>query len=221
MPLPLAATLIPAVAQAGMGIYQMYKGAKQADQAQAMQQDYVIPQEIYDTLTTAEIQALEGMPAEQKAQFVQNIERSASQGIGALQDRRAGVAAIPALVQNQNDAYMNLATQDAVARQANIDRLQAARGQMAGYLDKQYDLNVFQPYMAQLESAQSMKGAGMQNIYGALGSGANQVQGYSFLQDIYGQKPTMPITPSEIVLDPVKKQVLQTEQEGLPSPYKK
>lgn len=177
-------------AQAGTGIYQMYKGAKQAQQAEDMYKDYTIPQEIYDTLSSAEIQALEGLPAAQKAQYIQNINRSTQSGLNALKDRKSSLSGVEGIYRNEQDAYGNLLAQDAMARQQNQANLQGVRNNMAGYQDKSYDMNVLQPYMAMMQSAEGMKGAGMQNIIGTLKSGSQMSQDNRFLQDILGQQKT-------------------------------
>ena len=71
MALPLALTLAPAVIQTGTGIYQAVRG-NQLRNSMDMP-TYEIPQEILDSLTDAQIQALRGMPAEQKQQYLNNI----------------------------------------------------------------------------------------------------------------------------------------------------
>ena len=178
--------------QAGTGIYQMYKGAQQAKQAEAMRQDYQIPQEIYDTMTAAEIQAAEGMPAAQKAEFIQNLQGSTQSGINALQDRSSAASGVEGVLRNEQNSFMNLASQDSAVKQANQANLQAVRQNMAGYVDKQFQTNVTDPVNALNASATAMKGAGMQNVAGVLGSGASMSQDNQMLQDILGNNNVAP-----------------------------
>ena len=54
----------------------MYKGNKLAKEAEAMRQDYKTPQVIEDSLTNAQIRALEGMPAAMKTQYIGRATRT-------------------------------------------------------------------------------------------------------------------------------------------------
>ena len=61
-------------------------------------------------------------------------------------------------------------------RQANQNNLQGVQQNVAGYRDREYDINVLQPYMAKLGAAEAMKGAGLQNVGTVLGSSAEMSQ---------------------------------------------
>ena len=88
MALPLALSLAPAAIQTGMGIYQTC--ARVIRLRNSMDRpNYEIPQEILDSLTDAQIQALRGMPAEQKQQYVDNVMRSQQASLDAMGDRKA------------------------------------------------------------------------------------------------------------------------------------
>ena len=96
MALPLALTIAPAAIQTGTGIYQAVRG-NQLRNSMDMP-TYEIPQEILDSLTDAQIQALRGMPAEQQTalEAYRNMlsmdaqQRQANEK--ALQDTRGVVA---------------------------------------------------------------------------------------------------------------------------------
>lgn len=191
-------------AQTGAGVYQMYKGNKLAKEAEAMQQDYKTPQVIEDSLTNAQIRALEGMPAEMKAQYIQNLQNSTQSGINALSDRKASISGVEGLLRNEQGSYMNLASQDASMKQANQDNLQGVQQNVASYKDREYDLNVLQPYMAKLAAAAAMKGAGLQNVSTVLGSAAEMSQNKQLLNDIYGQNKQ---TKEQTTVDPVNTQI--------------
>lgn len=176
--------------QAGTGLYQMYKGNKLAKEAEAMQQDYKTPQVIEDSLTNAQIRALEGMPAEQKAELLQNIENSSQSGIKALKDRKAGISGVELINRTEQDSYLNLASQDASMKLGAEANLQGVQQNYAGYKDKEYDINVLQPYMAKLGAGKDMKGAGMQNAFNTANSAAQIASQRQIYQDILGQNKT-------------------------------
>ena len=73
MALSAVLSAIPAVVQAGTGIYQAYQGNKLANSME--RPDYSIPQEVLDNLTDSQIQALRGLPEEQRQQYMENIMR--------------------------------------------------------------------------------------------------------------------------------------------------
>lgn len=163
------------------GIYQTIKGNKLAKNN--IRPTYQVPDEIKSKLTNAQMMALEGLPAEQKQEYINDLQRSANFGLSALNDRQAGLAGLGSLVQNQNDAYSNLLSQDAAARQANQRYAGEVQSEMAGYKDRAFDYNKVQPYQEKAAAARSLMGAGIQNIQGGLG-GLTDTLGQS--QDIAG-----------------------------------
>jgi len=175
-PLTLTSVVAPMALQTGLGIYQQAKGARMA--AQAERPEYEIPQEIYENLSQSELMALEGLPAEQKKEFVDNIQRGIQAGMRGLKDRSAGLAGIGGLVQQQMDQYRNMFSQDAAQRINNIATLQNNRNTMATYRDKEFKTNELDPYMNQVAAAEAMKGAGLQNIMGGVSAGSNTYLDY-------------------------------------------
>ena len=169
MPLPLLAA-IPAAVQLGTGIYQTYQGNKLANSME--RPDYSIPQEVLDNLTDSQIQALRGLPEEQRQQYMDNIMRSAQTSISALGDRKGGLAGMSGVQQQQNDAYKNLLSIDAQKREENERNLQATRNTVAGYRDKEFQTNEMKPFEDTMAAATGMQGAGIQNIMGGVTSGA-------------------------------------------------
>jgi len=165
-----ALSAIPAVVQAGTGIYQTYQGNKLANSME--RPDYSIPQEVLDNLTDSQIQALRGLPEEQRQQYMDNIMRSAQTSISALGDRKGGLAGMSGVQQQQNDAYKNLLSMDAQKREENERNLQATRNTVAGYRDKEFQTNEMKPFEDTMAAATGMQGAGIQNIMGGVTSGA-------------------------------------------------
>jgi hypothetical protein len=154
--------------QSAYGISQMIKGNKMAKSNQ--RPDYQIPQEIQANMNDAQRMALEGLPTEQKQQYINNIQRSQQFGLSAMSDRKGGLAGLSDLTQTANDSYNNMLSQDAAARQGNQRQLMAQRGEMAGYKDKAFELNKLNPFYEKAKAAAALKGAGNQNLWGGIGT---------------------------------------------------
>jgi hypothetical protein len=162
---------------AGLGIYQYAKGQQEQDANK--RPEYQIPKEISDNLSQAQMMALEGLPAEQKQQYIQNIQRSSNFGLRAISSRKGGLAGVAGLVQNQNDASANLLSQDAAARQQNQRFAMQEGNTMANYKDQAFKINKLNPYYEKTAESQALLGAGIQNIAG----GIRQGEGAAMLSD--------------------------------------
>lgn len=141
---------------------------------------YEIPPEIAQNLSQAQQQALQGLPEEQKQQYISNLQRSSAYGLSQLGSRKAGLSGIAAINQNQNDAYGNLLAQDSAARMQNQQQLYGQRQNMADYKTQAFQFNKVDPYYETLARSEALKGAGIQNIgnsfqiaAGKQGSGEN------------------------------------------------
>jgi len=168
-----AGSAIGGALQTGYGLYQTIKGSRLAKKAAAMDATYQIPQEIKDKLSASQLMALEGLPADQKKQYIDNLQRNAMFGLNAMGDRKAGLTGLSTLVQNQNDAARNLLSMDAQARQQNQIRLGQTQSEMAGYRDKVFDINKYRPKVDATNQANAMLGAGERNLYGGLSTMAD------------------------------------------------
>jgi hypothetical protein len=73
--------------------------------------------------------------------------------------------------QQAQDAATNLLSMDAQAKISAEEKLQGVRGQMADYKDKEWETNEMNPYLASMQSAEGMTGAGLQNIMGGVQAG--------------------------------------------------
>lgn len=128
--------------------------------------EYTIPKEITRSQKMAEMAATEGLPSQQYNQATQNIQRQQNRSIAASADRRGGLMMLPALQQQANDALLGLDVADAQARLNNQKTLYSVSGQTSKYKDKAFDINQMQPYQQQYQYAQSLLGAGNQNLLG-------------------------------------------------------
>ena len=173
MPFTIAAVAIGAV-QVGMGIYQTYKGNQLAKNN--IRPKYEIPDVIKQQLNTAELQAIEGLPEQQRQNYIDNMLQQYTTAISASNDRRGGLSSIASLQNSMNDSNKNLLAMDAQARQNNINSLQNTRSNYAGFIDKRYEQNQLNPFMEKAQAAQAMKGAGMQNIMSGVKGAVSSAQ---------------------------------------------
>jgi hypothetical protein len=149
-----ATTTLGAV-QMGIGMYKQKHNKRPT---------YEIPEEIKQNLTQAQQDALQGLPEEQKQQFLTNIQRNSAQSLAAGSSRKGGLAGISAINQNQNDSYGSLMAADSQARMQNKQQLYGARQTMADYRDQAYQINKSNPFYENTASNNAMIGAGMQNM---------------------------------------------------------
>ena len=152
--------------QAAMGVGQAVAGFIQKKNLTRPQ--YHIPPEIEKNMSEAELMSYYGMPDAQKAEYMQNIQRSTQGALRGISDRKGGIGAVSVAQQTQQDAYMNLLSADVQQRMQNIQTAQSMRQTMAQYRDKAFEINEMQPYEQKYAEAQSLIGAGMQNFMGGL-----------------------------------------------------
>lgn len=157
-----ATAQIPFIGKQVFGYHQYLKGLKQKEGL--VRPEYEIPQEVQQNLTQAQLMALEGLPAEQKRQYIQNIQRSMTSNLAALTGRKAGLVGVSGLAQTEADAYGNLLGMDAQARQANQQQLMQQRALMGDQKALQWQINQMQPYLQSYGEAQGLIGAGTQNM---------------------------------------------------------
>lgn len=125
---------------------------------------YEIPAEIQQNLNQAQNAALQGLPEEQKQQYLSNLQRGTAQSLASSGSRRGGLAGIASINQNQNDAYANMLAMDSQARQQNQNQLYGMRQNMADYKDQAWQINKSNPYYEATAQNNAMIGAGMQNM---------------------------------------------------------
>ncbi len=162
-------TLIGGVVGAGVGLY----GAYTQNEADDNRPKYEIPSEIKANLSQAQQQALQGLPEEQKAQFIKNMQRQTAYGLGQASSRKAGLIGISGMNQQNNDALENLSVADAQARMANQDKLSGARSQMADYKGQEFQINQENPYYEGKAQQQAQRGANLDSINNAVNTGVN------------------------------------------------
>jgi hypothetical protein len=145
-----------------------------------------IPQEVIANLTQAQVQALEGMPEEQRNLFLQDMQRSQQQAVRGLSDRRAGIAGIPQLYQGELDSLNRLAMEDSRMRLQNLNNLTAQRAEMGRQRDTQFQLNEYEPFLNKMRMAEGLIGSGMQNAMGGITDSSKMLMDYSMLDEYNG-----------------------------------
>lgn len=166
------------LAIAGVGMYQANKSKKEAKKAlDALKQpEYIIPQELKDNLSDAENRTLEGLPAEQKQEFVKNLDRNSVANLKASSDRKGGLMGLQAQTSAANDAYTNLVSMDAAAiqkdKQLKKTEVNNARITMANAKDKSQGIDQAN-YQAELTGIQGDLQAAKQNQNNAMMSMVN------------------------------------------------
>lgn len=169
--LPLAAIpLAVSALQAGAGAIQAAKGKKKL--RGLSRPEYSIPEEVRKNLAVAEQEATYGMDAASKQVATQGIDRTMAASLYGAGTRKAGLAGMGGVVQAGSDAFSNLAAIDQAERARKKAAAMSARSEMAGYKDKEFEVNKMQPYEMGVEEAQSLIGAGMQNVMGGLQTAA-------------------------------------------------
>ena len=129
---------------------------------------YQIPKEFEQNLAQAENMARVGMPSEQYNLAGTNIQRGTQAGLRQLGRMSNPFAGIAGLQRGQNDAFAQLDAQNAATRRQNMLGAMGARSQLAGQKLAQQQYGQ-QRYMDQVNQANALMGAGMQNQGSAIG----------------------------------------------------
>jgi hypothetical protein len=175
---------IPAAVKTGTGIAQYLQGRKALRNTKRPMRE--IPREVIANLNQAQVQALEGMPEEQRNLFIQDMQRGQQQAVRGLSDRRAGIAGIPQLYQGELDSLNRLAMQDSAMRLQNQNLLTAQRAEMGRQRDTQFQLNEYEPFLNKMRMAEGLIGSGMQNAMGGITDASKMLMDYSMLDEYNG-----------------------------------
>ncbi len=170
-PIAAGAQALTGLIQGIYGITQFHKGQQLAKQNPFPNE--AIPEAILRNQKLSELYANTGLPGAQYEQGRQNIARQENQIISASNDRRGGLAVLPQVQQNANDATLNLDVANANARrQAQQQQIQQ-NNVLGTWQDKVWGWNKQQKFIQQAAAARALMGAGTQNEFG----GADRVIG--------------------------------------------
>ena len=195
-PVGLGLGALSTIGQGIAGIFQASKAKKMLKQLQ--DPGYRIPKGFYKNLAQSEQLARTGMPMEQYNLARQNIDRTVSGGTRALSRSSNPSAGVASLVRAGIEGGLNLDAQNAAVRRQNILQAMGARRELAGQeLAKQQYAQ--QRYMNAVNQANALRGAGMQNVAGAIGGVAN----LAGIGSIYGSKggsqgSSSPFSPQQL-----------------------
>ena len=122
-----------------------------------------MPSEIVENQNIARRDAATGLPSEQYANAMKNIQRQQLAALRGANDRRAGGGLIGGIQAGTNDALLNLDAEDARMKLDNQGKLIAANNTAAGWKSKLFDSNVRDKYIRDYNYAMGLKGAGNEN----------------------------------------------------------
>src|SRR3972149_6619012 len=166
----------------GIKWYQGNKQKKAGEQAlkSLVKPTYQIPEELKQNLKESELRALEGLPTEQKIEYVRNIERNQQQSLWGASQLKSGLMGIQSSTSQATDAYTNLVSIDAAQRAANEAIVQRNRAALADARDREFGV-IDGRYQQSLASGQAMIGAGLQNQMQAMDTaGSIAMEGTGF-----------------------------------------
>lgn len=129
-----------------------------------------VPQEEIENQNLARQQAATGLPSEQYANAMKNIQRSQLMAIRGAHDRRGGLGLIGGIQQGTNDATLNLDVADAKQKLANQNNLMNVNNRLSTWKDKVWQNNVRDKYNRDRSYAMGLIGSGNQNISSGLDS---------------------------------------------------
>lgn len=156
--------------QAGVGIWQMFKGSEAGD---VERPEYQIPKEATEMLGIARQNANADMPGYQQA--ISNLQQSdATQYSRASESAGSGSDLLGYLSQRgvtSNRALNQLSAQNAAFKIGQQDKYKQALMAYSGMRDKEFDVNEMQPYMDAMRTSSVMTEGGIQNIFGGISGG--------------------------------------------------
>lgn len=156
-------------------IYQGILGMNQNDQANKVspgaRPKYEIPSAEKAALDLQRMLASSNMPGYAGAK--EDIEAGGANAL--LQTLKSSNPNVSQMYKNQTDALRDLSGDNAAFRERQLEGLTNKLSEYAGYQEKEFDINKMQPYNYALQQSMDLKDASNQNIYGALGQGAESL----------------------------------------------
>jgi hypothetical protein len=207
-PLSLGLGIAGSAAKGITGAAQYFKGKNLLKNLE--RPTYEIPEEIAKNMSIAEKMALQGLPEEQKRDFIENLNRQAGATLSGFTSRKAGLTGLTDLADTQSRAFKSLMVEDAAAKQANQLAAMQQRNVMASYRDKAFEYNKAQPYEDKLAEGQALQGAGMQNIFG----GIDEAAGTALMAGLTDDRSAEDTTDSTSGYDPYAMSLLSQKVQG-------
>ncbi len=157
--------LIPYLYQAVTGIAQ---SEDSKDELKNLKRPtYKTPSEVTQALTLSKREFSDPRFAGQ-AQLEAQVQQNASQALETAQRRGSGMQNVAGIVAANNQAAQDIGAEAARQQRGDLQDYQNMLQLMAGYKDKEFQMNKFAPYSDKYNEAREMKGAGQQNTFQAL-----------------------------------------------------
>lgn len=183
--------LIPAIAQAGVGIYQAATSGAAGAQKDFENFSKISPlakesKSLNDYYQQALNRYQENPYQSQQYQLgAMNAQRATAQGINALQDRRSAIGGIGRLAAGQNMAMQNLGAQAEAQRNARFGQLGQATQAKTAQDKYLFDINQMTPYNRQLQVKQMKSQAANERLNAGLNMIGGAASNY-MLGSMYG-----------------------------------
>lgn len=162
---------------ATMAGVQYIKGKRDQKRDEQNRPKYEIPTEVSQNLDLAKHQALQGLPEEQKQQYLDNLNKSAGYSLNNMTSLKSGLVGLGQVNEQMNQGYQNMLGMDSQARQNNLNQVYAQNQNMANYKDQAYQLNQLNPYYEGIARREARTGALFQNLNNAATMGVGGFMG--------------------------------------------
>lgn len=152
------------------GAHQKNMAHKALDTLNATRPIETTPQEYIQNQELATSRANTGIPSEQYAMAMKNIQRQQLMSLKSASDRKGGLGLLASLDANGDSAIGKLDSANATARLNNQKDLIKVNNQLGTYKVGQFNRNVRQPWNRDYEYNMGLLGSGNQNQANSLNS---------------------------------------------------
>lgn len=161
------------ILSAGLGLAQGVLGLGQTIAGLAKKKpdipEYDIPDEVYQNMSQAEYESFIGLPEAQKREFIDNSQRGIQTTLAASTSRKGGLGIAAGAAQQMSDDSKALLSADAQARMEKQGMVYSMRDRVAQEKAKKQEVRR-ENIMQRRAEIDEMRGAGLQNVMGSLGS---------------------------------------------------
>jgi len=172
-----------AVTAAGVNYYSASRQKKKAKEAlaklNAEKPVETIPEEVIKNQQLASLRAKTGLPSEQYALAMKNIQRQQAKTLKSANDRRMGLGILASIDDNANRAQGNLDAENANARRQNERVSMDVNNQVANWKKGIFDRNVRQVWDRNFDYNMGLLGSANQNKANAINSGLGAVASFA------------------------------------------
>ena len=194
-------SMIPGLIQTGVGAFQGIKGNQLGKTDQPMME---IPDSITNMLKTSEnLAGQRGAPGSDIARdrISSDVAATMDQVANIQGGSGSALAGLSNLFTAEQQALQNVDVNDQQFYQQNQAQLMEALKTMGGWEQTQWNTNVKDPFDKIMQTSAALKGAGMENMFGGIGSmvGAG-LGGYMYGEDKFGSNPPkMPVDIESLI----------------------